>query len=418
MSAIWSAIGPRKSTSGAGLGILVDEDPAVPDLAAHRHQAERRRCPGRRSCGSRAPALSVAVGAVGPRVVLAGQPTGGAAVVAGDGGAAVATRVVEGPQHAVLAAHDHDGCARPGGQPVRARLGPFGLVAGEEPGAGEDPFLLQLVEGGVGVPARRDQGARAPPSSGGGAVRAFSTSMRLPDRSAPASRPWGSWPSASPAPRLGYGGEHCKPNATQGVPCQFPRRSPPHRNATSSSRSSRGRGPTTSAARWSSPARRTAATCRTPSSTGARSAGCRSSPAPAAPPRAVSPGRAAAIETPGKRLFDRHPEQFSPGAIGYIVAVRAAQLVEHRAPAVGQPPVHHLGRRTAGGAAPRHARVRGRGRPRRHLGRELHAHRRRAAVPVLHRPPGRRSRTALPVDREARAGHGTDLRDAPVAGAL
>ena len=54
-----------------------------------------------------------------------------------------------------------------------------------------------------------------------------------------------------------------------------------------------------------------------PSSTGVRSVGCPSSRGHAGPP----PGRFAwqtrSIETPGKRLFDRHPEQFSSGVIGY-----------------------------------------------------------------------------------------------------
>ncbi len=39
---------------------------------------------------------------------------------------------------------------------------------------------------------------------------------------------------------------------------------------------------------------------------------------------------------------------------------------------------------------------------------------RRAAVPVLHRPSGGRPRAPLPLDREARAGHGAHVRDAAV----
>ena len=147
---------------------------------------------------------------------------------------------------------------------------------------------------------------------------------------------------------------------------------------------------------------------------------CRLSLEPGA--RGAGPGRFAwqarrPSRRPGKRLFDRHPELFTAGRARLHLAVRLAQLRQHRTAAVGRPAVRHVGRGPPGRAAPRDPRVRGRGRPHRQLG--------RAApwtcggvlpVPALLRPPGRRPRAPLPVDGEARArSWGATFGIAPVA---
>ena len=38
-SSSWSSAGPNQSCSGRGVGVLVDEDPPLPDLAADLHEA-------------------------------------------------------------------------------------------------------------------------------------------------------------------------------------------------------------------------------------------------------------------------------------------------------------------------------------------------------------------------------------------
>ena len=150
------------------IDVLVDEDPSVPCLAAHRDEAQRSRVEVREAppIGHR---LERAVGAVGPRVVLAGQSPGRAAVVAGHRRATVATGVVERPQDAVVATDDDDGRSGPGREPIGAWLGPLRLVPGEQPAAGEDPLLLQLVERGIRVAPGRDERHRDGVGRRGGA---------------------------------------------------------------------------------------------------------------------------------------------------------------------------------------------------------------------------------------------------------
>ena len=61
----------------------------------------------------------------------------------------------------------------------------------------------------------------------------------------------------------------------------------------------------------------------------------RSNPAPAAPRPAASAGRASSIETPGKRLWNRHPELFTVGPTGYLSPFGPPNCVQHRAAARG-----------------------------------------------------------------------------------
>ena len=207
--------------------------------------------------------------------------------------------------------------------------------------------------------------------------------------------------------------------AAQGGPsCQFQHRSPPHLIETSSSRSSRVPGPPTSAARWcfSSPQN----IGNLPYAIFDWGAICRLSLEPGA--RGASEGRFAwqsrSIQTPGKRLYDRHPEQFSAGATGYMSPFGPPNA-SNTAPLpwgnrlfttwdAGRPVELHP-ETLEFVAEVGHVDT---------LGRQLVADGRRAPVPVLHRAPRGRPRAPLPLDRQARAGHGSHVRDATVPGAL
>ncbi len=142
-----------------GARIFAHEDPAVPGLAAHRDETELAGVEAGEAPGI-GDGLQRPVGSVRPRVVLAGEPPRGAALVAGHRRAAVAARVVEGAEDPVVTAHDDDGCARSRELPVRAGLGPLRFVAGEQPRTGEDAFPLELEERRVGVARRGDRGDR------------------------------------------------------------------------------------------------------------------------------------------------------------------------------------------------------------------------------------------------------------------
>ena len=99
----------------------------------------------------------LAVGAVGPAVVGADEGGGVAGVGAADAVAAVSTDVEEGVNLAGGVAGDEDGVlAHVGGEEV-AGVGYLGLVAEEEPAAGEDALLFLLVDVGFDVDAAADQ---------------------------------------------------------------------------------------------------------------------------------------------------------------------------------------------------------------------------------------------------------------------
>ena len=181
---------------------------------------------------------------------------------------------------------------------------------------------------------------------------------------------------------------------------------------TSSSRLSRGPGPPRSAERWSSPPHRTSvdglrdlrlgSVCRLALEPGAR-----------APRADDSPGRSDRSSRPESDLWDRHAEQFTSSATGYA-RHSGRPTASNTAPTpVRWSSLHHLGCGSSRRAAPGFARVRGRGRPHRQLGRRIDGHARRAPVPPVVRSPGRRSGPRLLVERQARLRDGAELRHAP-----
>ena len=196
------------------------------------------------------------------------------------------------------------------------------------------------------APAAGPSASSRPPYAGGSSVR-----VRRPSVVSLVPGDGGSGTHGGDA--TGARGKHCSQASRggsrslvashQGDPCPYRERSRLHPFATSSSRSSRAPGPPTSAARWCSRAPQNAARWTTPSSTGARSAGLRSSPAT----RGAAPSRfawqARSIQTPGKRAVGSQPEQFTPAAVGYTSPFGPPNCLEHRTAAVGRPPLHHVG---------------------------------------------------------------------------
>ena len=68
------------------------------------------------------------------------------------------------------------------------------------------------------------------------------------------------------------------------------------------------------------------------------------------------------IQSPGKRLWDKLPAQFSTSVTGYQSALGAANASNTAPSPLGRSPLHHLGCRAARRAPPRDAGVRRRGR--------------------------------------------------------
>ena len=128
-------------------GAAADEDEAVPDLAFHRLQAvvaavevaEGLRA-GRAAQG--------AVEVVDPAVERADEGVPALARVAGrDAGAAVAAEVVDGADHAVLAADDEGAVVGDVERDPGPGLGQVGDVADDLPVGGEELGLLEREEG-------------------------------------------------------------------------------------------------------------------------------------------------------------------------------------------------------------------------------------------------------------------------------
>ena len=142
------------------VGVLVDEDPALPDLAADLHEAAL----GAAQVDEVAlvgDLDQLAVGdVVGPRVVLAAQVARRAALVAHHGRAAVLAGVVERADLAVGAAHDEDRQAEVVEGQVVAGAGDVVGPPGHHPHLGPQVRALELEELVAGVPAAGDVGER------------------------------------------------------------------------------------------------------------------------------------------------------------------------------------------------------------------------------------------------------------------
>ena len=147
--------GASHSSNGIGVGVEVHEPPAAPLLAANGRQR-----PLLLLETDEVPLVGhphqVAAQVVAPRVELADQHAGLAALAADDRCAAVAAGVVERTDLTVVIPRQEDGCADDVAELVAAGSRELGVVARVEPDPLEQVLVLELLERRIGVAAQRE----------------------------------------------------------------------------------------------------------------------------------------------------------------------------------------------------------------------------------------------------------------------
>ena len=133
-----------------------DEHEALPGLHPHRDQAEVLHLEVLEVVGVLGPD-EVPLQVVDPGVIRTLEPDRGAALLFDDGGAAVTTHVVEGPQLAVATASDQEWLVVDRGQEIRAGGGCVLLAPDDHPVAPEPFPLLEVVDPGVVIRASGKQ---------------------------------------------------------------------------------------------------------------------------------------------------------------------------------------------------------------------------------------------------------------------
>ena len=139
-------------------GVGVDPDHRPPDLDLHRLESEAGRVEVELGLGARG-AVKAPVEVVRPAVVQALHRAPVPRLVH-DGVGAVPADVHEATDLALQVPDEHDGNSADLAEDLISDLGQLSGVAGELPGAPEDPVALLLVDRGIGVPASGQRIAR------------------------------------------------------------------------------------------------------------------------------------------------------------------------------------------------------------------------------------------------------------------